>query len=453
MSKRWQIHRRTFLKGVGAAMALPLLDAMLPSMARTALAAGADPSKALPKRMAFCYVPNGATMADWTPATTGANFALPRILQPLAPFKKELCVLSGFGQSNGMALGDGAGDHARASASFLTGVHPRKTAGADLHAGISVDQIAAMKIGDQTTLPSLELSCESEKRIGSCDSGYACAYQYNLAWRSETMPVNPESEPRQVFERLFGNITGGADSQVAASRRALFQNSILDFVADDARSLHAHVGQNDQRKLDEYLTAVRQLEKRVEMAQKSAPRLPPGAHAPDMFETYEEHVRLMFDMLALAFQTDSTRVATFILGHEGSNRPYPFIGVNEGHHDISHHDNKPELIEKITQINTFHMKQFAYFLEKLTSIKEGDGTLLDNCMIVYGSGLRDGNAHSHQDLPILLAGRAGGTITPGRHIQAPAHTPLNNLFVSMLDRVGAPTKHFGDSTGRFEAVA
>jgi hypothetical protein len=453
MSRRWQIHRRTFLKGVGAAIALPMLDAMLPSVAKTALAAGSDAAGALPRRMAFCYVPNGATMAQWIPSSVGADFTLPRILQPLAAFRDELSVLSNLDQNNGMAMGDGAGDHARASATFLTGVHPRKTSGADIRAGISVDQLAAMKIGDQTTLPSLELSCESERRSGACDSGYACAYQYNLAWRSESMPVNPESDPRQVFERLFGNITGGMDSKAAASRRALFQQSILDFVADDAKALQARVGKNDQRKLDEYLTAVRQLERRVEKAQVSAPRLPPGIQAPPDYDGYEEHIRLMFDMMALAFQTDSTRVATFIISHEGSNRPYPFIGVNDGHHDLSHHRGNPEFIEKITQINTFHARQFAYFLEKLKSIKEGDGTLLDNSMIVYGSGLADGMAHSHQNLPILLAGRGGGTITPGRHIQAPANTPLNNLFVSMLDRIGAPTKHFGDSTGRFEAIA
>jgi hypothetical protein len=432
-------------------MALPLLDAMLPSVARGAVTSGAA-TKA-PTRMAFCYIPNGATMPQWTPGKAGTDFAFPRILQPLEKFRKNLCVLSGFAQKNGYALGDGAGDHARASASFLTGVHPRKTSGADIHVGVSVDQIAASKFGDETTLPSLELTCEAGRRTGSCDSGYACAYQYNLSWRSESMPVNPESDPKQVFERLFGETGGSADSRQAASRRALFQKSLLDFVRDDARALQSRVGSNDRRKLDEYLTAVRQIEKRVELAEKSAPRLPAGAQPPQMYDDYEEHIRLMFDMLALAFQTDSTRVATFIIGHEGSNRPYPFIGISDGHHDLSHHRNNPETIEKITQINTFHARQFAYFLEKLRSIKEGDSNLLDNCMIVYGSGLADGNAHSHEDLPILLAGRGGGTITPGRHIVAPKRTPLNNLFLSMLDRAGAPIERFGDSTGRFEAIA
>ena len=403
--------------------------------------------------MAFVYVPNGATMSQWTPSAVGTGFELPRILQPLAAHKDDLCVLNGFAQTNGLALGDGAGDHARASASFLTGAHARKTSGRDIKAGISVDQIAAQHIGDQTVLPSLELSCDVGKRIGACDSGYSCAYQFNISWRTDTMPMMPEVDPKQVFTRLFGDATGGLDSQQARTRRALFQNSVLDFVSDDARRLKSRLGNTDQRKLDEYLTSVREIEKRVELAEKTAPRLPSGAQPPDMYDSFEEHVRLMFDMLALAFQTDSTRVSTFIVGHEGSNRAYSSIGVNDGHHDLSHHFNDPKNIEKITKINCLHARQFAYFLEKLKSIREGGGTLLDNCMIVYGSGISDGNKHNHDDLPILLAGRGGGTITPGRHIKAPGGTPLNNLYLSMLDRVGAPTPRFGDSTGRFDAIA
>jgi len=451
-AKKWHIHRRTFLRGVGAAVALPMLDAMVPSLgsvvsASTATAAGH------PKRMAFVYVPNGVTMPHWTPKDTGAGFEFPRILEALNPHKNDINVLSGFAQRNGLALGDGPGDHARASAAFLTGVHPRKTSGADIRAGVSVDQLAAQEIGGQTVLPSLELSCDSGPRLGACDSGYACAYQYNVSWRSETMPVMPEVDPKHVFERLFGDTTGGRDSAQARTRRAMFQKSILDFVNDDARRLQSRLGTGDRRKVDEYLTAVREIEKRVELAEKTAPRLPSGVRAPEMFESFEEHVRLMFDMLALAFQTDSTRISTFIVGHEGSNRPYPFLGVNAGHHDLSHHRNDPATIEQITQINTFHARQFAYFLDKLKSIKEGDGTLLDNCMIVYGSGLGDGNAHNHDNLPILLAGRGGGTITTGRHLTTDKGTPLNNLFLSMLDRVGAPADRFGDSTGKFEAIA
>lgn len=452
MSAKWQIHRRTFLRGVGAALALPALDAMLPSLGSVVSAATSSPQK-FPKRMAFVYVPNGVTMKDWMPAATGTDFELPRILQPLAAHKNDFSILSGFAQTQGFAHGDGAGDHARASASFLTGTHARKTSGSDIRAGVSVDQIAAERVGDQTVLPSLELSCDSGPRLGSCDSGYSCAYQFNLSWRSETMPMMPEVDPQQVFERLFGDVAGGANSQRARSRRAMFQQSILDFVSDDARRLQSRLGTNDRRKLDEYLTAVREIEKRVELAQKSSPRLPANVHSPEAHHGFEEHVRLMFDMLALAFQTDSTRVSTFIISHEGSNRPYPFAGVKEGHHEISHHQNNPEAIEKITKVNTFHARQFAYFLDKLKSVKEGDGTLLDNCMIVYGSGIGDGNRHNHDDLPVLLAGRGGGTITPGRHINAPPRTPLNNLYLSMLDRIGAPTDRFGDSTGRFDSIA
>jgi len=452
MGDKWQIHRRTFLRGVGAAMALPMLDAMVPSLGSVVSAATASPQN-FPKRMAFVYVPNGVTKAEWTPDNSGDGFAFKRILEPLTKHKQDISVLTGFAQKQGMALGDGAGDHARASASFLTGSHARKTSGSDIRAGISVDQLAANKIGDQTVLPSLELSCDSGPRLGACDSGYACAYQFNLSWRSETMPINPEVDPKQVFERLFGDVGGGRESQQARTRRAMFQKSILDFVNEDARKLSSRLGRNDRRKLDEYLTAIRDIEKRVELAHKSAPRLPDGMRAPEMFDSFEEHIKLMFDMLTLAFQTDSTRVSTFIIGHEGSNRPYPFIGVNDGHHDISHHFGNPANIEKLTQINTFHAKQFAYFLDKLKSVKEGDGTLLDNCMIMYGSGLGDGNAHNHDQLPILLAGRGGGTVTPGRHIKTNGPTPLNNLFASMLDRVGAPVEHFGDSTGKFEAIA
>jgi hypothetical protein len=452
MSNRWQIHRRTFLRGVGAAIALPMLDAMLPSLGSVVSAATSTPQN-FPKRMAFVYVPNGATMAEWTPDAVGTDFDLPRILAPLSNLKSEISVLSGLDQKNGLALGDGPGDHARASASFLTGVHCRKTSGRDIKAGVSIDQLAAGQIGGQTVLPSLELSCDAGPRLGACDSGYACAYQFNIAWRNESMPVMPEVDPRQVFERMFGDVSGGLDSQQARSRRAMLHKSILDFVADDARQLRSRMGRTDQRKIDEYLTAIREIEKRVELAEKSTQHLPAGVKAPEPYDNFEQYVKLMFDMLVLAFQTDSTRVATFIVSHEGSNRPYSFLGVNEGHHEISHHQGRATNIEKLTTINTFHMKQFAYFLEKLKSVTEGEGNLLDNSMIVYGSGIRDGDRHDHEDLPILLAGRGGGTVTPGRHIKAPRNTPLNNLFLSMLDRAGGHSNRFGDSTGRFEAIA
>lgn len=454
MGAKWQIDRRTFLRGVGAAVALPVLDAMAPSLGSVVSAATGTAQK-LPRRMAFVYVPNGVTMPEWTPKGEGTAFELPRILEPLGAFRQDVSVLSGFAQRSGFAGPDGAGDHARASATFLTGVRARKTSGSDIRAGKSVDQVAAERVGGQTVLPSLELSCDAGKRLGNCDSGYSCAYSYNISWRSESMPMNPEVDPRQVFERLFGDTRrGGLDSQQARSRRAALQRSILDFVSDDARRLQARLGAGDRRKVDEYLTSVREIEKRVELAERSAPRLPGGVREPGAYEGFEEHVRLMFDMLVLAFQTDSTRVATFILAHEGSNRPYPFVGVSDGHHDVSHHMNSPEKVEKVTRINCFHVRQLAYFLGRLRSVRESDGrTLLDNSMVVYGSGISDGNRHNHNELPILLAGRGGGTITPGRHIKAGKDVPLNNLFLSMLDRMGAPTERFGDSTGRFEAIA
>ena len=452
MSAKWHIQRRTFLRGVGAAIALPMLDAMAPSLGSVVSAATGTPAKS-PRRMAFVYVPNGVTVPEWTPKAVGANLEFGRILQPLAPLKNYVNVVSGLDQKNGMPFGDGAGDHARACAAFLTGSHARKTNGRDIRAGVSADQIAAQKLGQETMLPSLELSCDAGTRMGSCDSGYSCAYQFNLSWRDESMPMMPEVNPKAVFERLFGDVGGGVDSQKARSRRSMFQKSILDFVREDAQRLQRNVGKNDRRKVDEYLTAVREIEKRVELAEKTSPRLPSGLQAPELHENFEQHIRLMFDMLVLAFQTDSTRVATFMMSHEGSNRPYGFLGVNEGHHEVSHHSGRQDMIDKITKINVFHMTQFAYFLDKLKSIPEGDGTLLDNSMIMYGSGIRDGNAHEHEDLPILLAGRGGGTITGGRHIKAPANTPLNNLLLSLLDRVGAGVDRFGDSTGRFDQIA
>ena len=457
MISRWPIPRRTFLKGLGTAIALPLLDAMGPlkSVVRAADTAGgstaAAAASALPRRMAFMYVPNGANMEDWTPAAAGTSFELPKILAPLAPYRDSLNVITNLAQDKANAYGDGGGGHARASSTFLTGCHPRKTAGSDIRAGISVDQFAASHIGDRTRLPSLELSCDSGVHAGSCDSGYSCAYQFNLSWRSDTMPMNPEVDPRQVFGRLFG--TGGADSAEAQAKRDLYNKSILDFVSDDAKRFQSDLGATDRRKLDEYLSAVREIETRIARSEQFKPVVPAGANEPEMFENYQEQLRLMFDMLVLAFQTDSTRISTFIMAHEGSNRPYPVVDIKEGHHDLSHHRNQQEKKDKLAIINRYHITQFAYFIDKLRNIREGDGTLLDNCMIVYGSGLSNGNEHTPENLPILLFGRGGGTITTGRHIKLDAETPLNNLFLSMLDRMGVPTEHLGDSTGKLEVIA
>jgi hypothetical protein len=450
MNKNWQMPRRTFLRGLGTIIALPMLEAMLPTMSAFAATTG-NTSQGFPKRLAFVYVPQGKNMEDWTPKTFGENFDLPMILEPLKDHQKDFTVLTGLAHEQANSLGDGGGDHARASATYLTGCHPKKTAGADIKAGISVDQIAAAAIGGQTRLPSLELSCDGGQRAGSCDSGYSCSYQFNLSWRSETQPVNPEVNPRAVFDRLFASNNAG-DTKEAQARRALYNKSILDFALEDANRFQKNLGATDRRKLDEYLTAVREIEQRVERAEKFPAQVPDGVTPPEMFERYEQQIRLMFDMLALAFQTDSTRISSFIVAHDGSNRPYPFIGVSDGHHDLSHHRNDERKKALIAKINHFHVTQFAYFLDKLKSIKEGDGTLLDHSMIVYGSGISDGNQHLHENLPILVAGRGGGSLTPGRHLKVEDKTPMTNLYLSLLDRLGAPAERVGDSTGKLEII-
>lgn len=453
ISSRGQMPRRTFLRGLGTALALPVLDAMLPVRALASGGGGATGAAgAFPKRLAWVYVPNGANMVDWTPAATGSAYELPMILEPLAAHRASFSVFSGLANHQGHELGDGGGAHARASASFLTGVHPRKTAGADIKAGISCDQIAANHVGDQTRLASLELSCDGGQRAGSCDSGYSCTYQFNLSWRSETQPMNPEVDPRAAFERLFGGGDPAATLE-ASVRRKLYRKSVLDFVLEDAHRLERQLGEADRRKLDEYLTAVRDLERRIERAEQlGAAKPPPGVEAPQMFETYEQQIQLMFDVMTLAFQTDTTRISTFIVAHDGSNRPYPTIGIREGHHDLSHHRGDEEKKKKIAQINRYHTAQFARFLDRLKSIKEGDGTLLDNCAILYGSALSEGNTHLPENLPILLAGGGGGRISTGRHVRVDERTPITNLYRSMLDLAGVPTEKIGDSTGKLDAV-
>jgi hypothetical protein len=448
MNKPWQIPRRTFLKGVGTAIALPVLEAMAPPL-RALAAAGEPGSKLFPKRMAFIYIPNGANMEDWTPKAVGTDFELPYILEPLKPLQKDFQVLSGLAHDKARPHGDGAGDHARASASFLTGCQARKTAGADIRAGVSVDQIAAQKLGRLTRLPSLELGGDKARASGNCDSGYSCAYQYNLSWRTESNPLPPDTDPRLVFERLF---TDGIPGETAENRAARVRQrrSILDFVAEDTNRLKQKLGYSDQRKLDEYLTAVRDLELRIEQSEKFATSFPDYPKPDGIPEDNEQHLRLLFDLLALAFQTDTTRVATFLIAHDGSNRSYPAVGVSDGHHDLSHHGNDEVKKQKIAKINHFHITQFAYFLAKVKAVKEGEGSLLDNCMIVYGGAIGDGNAHNHDNLPILLAGRGGGTLQPGRHLRLERETPMTNLYLSMLDRLGVPAERIGDSTGKLE---
>jgi hypothetical protein len=440
------LDRRSLLKGVGAALALPMLDAMIPAGAN---AATAESASAPPLRMAFAYVPNGVTIADWTPAGTGTSFEFPRILKPLEPFRDRVSVLTGLAQHNAEALGDGPGDHARAGACFLTGVHPKKTSGADIHAGLSVDQIAARTIGTRSRLPSLELGCEDSRTVGNCDSGYSCAYTNSISWASPTTPMPPETNPRLAFERLFGTDDFSADPATRA-RRALLRRSILDVVHERTQLLMGGLGANDKRKMDEYLTSVREVEHRIQMAETDQRSFTPSIEKPaGIPETYSAYVKLMFDLQVLAYQADITRVSTLVLGREGSVRTYGEIGVPDPHHPLSHHRNIPELIDKITQINTFHVSLFSYFLDKLQNTKDSDGSpLLDHMMIVYGSAICDGNSHSHKDLPVLLAGGGNGQLNGGRHINYESGTPMTNLYLSLLDRTGAKVDQIGDSTGR-----
>jgi hypothetical protein len=446
MSLVGNISRRTALRGLGTAIALPLFDGML---GPPATAAADSVAQAGPLRMVFVYVPNGIHMQDWTPKTEGEGFELPSTLEPLAPFKNDLCVLSGLTQQKAEANGDGAGDHARALASYLTGRQARKTAGADIRIGVSVDQVAATEIGRHTRFPSLELGCEAGQNSGNCDSGYSCAYSSNISWKNESTPMAKEINPRVVFERLFTNGRPG-ESAEARAKRQRYNKSILDFVRDDAQLLRGKLGVADQRKFDEYLNAVRELEARIARADaatdsETVAGFPRPAGVPD---DYAAHIRLMEDLLVLAFQGDVTRISTLVIANEGSNRSYPFIEVPEGHHELSHHGDDAKKHEKLKKINRFHITQFAHLLERLQAIKEGEGTLLDNCTIVYGSGIGDGNRHNHNDLPILLAGRAGGTIKSGRHIAYANGTPLNNLYLSLLDRMHVKCESLGDSSAR-----
>jgi hypothetical protein len=440
------LHRRTFLKGTGAALALPMLEAMLP---RAAAAAGAQ---AAPTRMAYIFFPNGAIMPDWNPSGAGRDYQLSKTLAPLKAHKDEMLVISGLAHDKARANGDGAGDHARCSAAFLTGAQPKKTDGADIHLGQSVDQAAAEKIGHHTRLPSLELGIEGGRQAGRCDSCYSCAYVSNISWKSATTPMAKEIDPRAVFERLFGSSYEDAKAQ---AERNFYRQSILDFVSDDASRLRKQLGATDRRKMDEYFNSVREIEQRIERAgddSVAVTPIPEEEIPPGIPKETAQHIRMMYDLMALAFQTDSTRICTMMLANAGSNRTYPEVDVKSGHHGLSHHRDDAEKIAQIQRIDQFLVEQFAYFLDKLKGIKEGDGNLLDNSMIVYGSGISDANRHRHEDLPVILAGRGGGTIDTGRHLVLDKETPMNNLYLSMLDRVGAEVETFGDGTARLQGL-
>jgi len=443
MLTRKALPRRTFLRGLGTAVALPFLDAMVPALAPAQ-------STKRPTRMAFVYVPNGIDMRNWTLDYEGPLGALTPTLQPLAPYKSDVTILSNLTHNTGRALLDGPGDHGRCCGSYLTGVQVKKTL-TDIKASVSCDQLVANQIGHLTRFPSLEVGLEDARQAGDCDSGYSCAYTNNLAWRSETQPLPPVLDPKALFERLFGDDAGLTPEQRA--RRNHNRRSILDFVSDDTKSLQSGLGPVDKRKLDEYLNSVREIEKQIEKAEKDNAQIDPGMDKPyGVPNGFAEHFRLMTDMITVAFQADLTRVVTFLVTHEGTSRAYREIGIADGHHPLTHHRNQVELMDKVARINLYHMQQFAEWVGRLKNTPDVDGSLVDNSMLVYGAGLADGNSHIHSDLPTLMVGRAGGYIKPNRRVVYRKETPMCNLFLTMMDRMGLHMDQFGDSTGHLNGL-
>jgi Protein of unknown function (DUF1552) len=443
-------NRRNFLRGLGACVALPVFESLAPARLFAAKTASA-PAMA-PIRSAFVYFPNGAIPKMWWPKGTGTDFELSRTLEPLASVRQHIQVLGGLDHRNATAGPDGAGDHARANGTFLTGVRMKKSA-TEVHGGVSIDQVMAQQVGHLTRFSSLELSCDAERPSGGCDSGYACAYQYNVSWSSPTSPMTPEANPRHVFERLFGEGAPAERAEHLKMRRQQ-ERSILDFVLEDARDMQKRLNSRDRAKLDQYLTGVRALETRIQKAERFGDAKDPGTEAPaGIPQSYAEHVRIMFETLLLAFQTDSTRVGTLLLAHDGSNKSFSEIGIPEGHHDLSHHFDNAEKIQKVSDIDLWYVKQFARFIERLRDTPDSDGqSLLHNSMVLYGSGNADGNAHTHVNLPLVLAGNGGGTLTPGRYVRHDS-IPASNLFLSLADRMGVKNlERFGDSTGRLQNV-
>ena len=440
------IPRRTILRGLGAAMALPLLDGMVP-----ALTAAARTAAAPRRRLGIVYVPHGAVAERWKPTGEGRAFQLSPSLEPLAPFREQLVVISGLDNAPALALqGEPAGGHGRIGAAFLTGVHAKPTEGADFRAGISIDQIAAMHLGEETQLRSLELGLESTDLAGACDVGFSCAYVNTLCWRGPTTPLPMENNPRAVFERLFGD-TSDVDTahRVARMRR---DRSLLDSVTQKVADLKRTIGPADQTKLTEYLDAVREVERRIQKAEVQSARELPVAEVPSgsIPAKFEDYAKLMFDLQLLAYQADITRVVSFMVGKELSARTFPELGVPEPHHPLSHHQNNPASLEKLSRINLFHIQLLTYYLEKLKATQDGDSNLLDQIVLLYGSGMGDSNLHDPRDLPILLLGGGAGSLKGGRHLQYPKETKLTNLYFTLLNKVGVPAEHIGDSTGAVE---
>ncbi len=437
---RMALPRRTFLRGAGATLALPLLDSMVPALSALTRTAGRPV-----RRLGFFYVPNGADMETWTPVGEGADFAFSPTLSPLEPFRHQTLVMSGLAQEQANAFNDGAGDHSRGTAAWLSGVHAKRTEGANVRVGVTADQIAAAELGRETQLASLELALETIDLVGNCDSGYSCAYMNTLSWRSPTTPLPVETDPRKVFRRLFGS--GGTPEE--RIDRLQEDRSILDSVLGDADRLKRSVGPADAGRVTEYLDAIRDVERRIQRTERRNLEAPADLAMPlGVPDTFEEHIELMFELQLLAWQADITRVISFLIGRELSNRTYPAIDVHDSHHSVSHHQNKAEKREKIAKINTYHIQRLTRFLDRLQATPDGDGSLLDHTMLLYGSGLSDGNRHNHSPLPLLLLGGAAGRVRGGRHLRYAEGTPMTNLLLTMLDKVGVPVDELGDSTGQ-----
>ena len=433
-----KLSRRTMLRGLGASLALPLLDSMTPALANT--------GPRTVSRLGVVYVPNGMAMKAWTPAAEGADFELTRILQPMAAYRDRMLVLTGL---NGVA--SNAGVHASASTRFLTGATPARTE-SDLQAAVSIDQLVARRFGQETQLGSLELALDENDVFGSCDIGFSCMYTSTIAWRDANTPLPMETNPRLVFERLFGDI-GTTDPQVRL-QRIRKDRSLLDSLTERVAELNREVGAGDRARLDQYLDAVRDVERRIQMAEEQSSRdLPEVTQPSGVPDTYEEHAKLMFDLQVLAYQTDLTRVITFMMGRELSGRTYAEIGVPDSHHPTSHHRDDPVLYEKIIKINEFHTGLFAWYLDKLDATPDGEGSLLDNMLMLYGAGMSDSNQHDNRGLPLVLFGGGSGKLRGGRHIRYPEGTPVSNLHLTMLDKMGMPVEQLSNSTGPLELLS
>ena len=443
---KMHLPRRTVLRGLGATLALPLLDSMVP-----ALTAQGRTAAAPIKRFGVFYVPNGMSMPYWYPNTVGPLDELPPTMRSLEPFKDRVLICGGLDDESANLVKGASGDHARSAGTFLTCVPFKMTSGADVSNAVSADQIAALELSKETQLASLELGIESNAMIGNCDGGASCAYTNTIAWRTPTSPLPIENDPRAIFERMFG--TSGSTDPEARLARMRRDRSILDLVGDELQGLEQVIGPGDRVKVEEYLEALRDIERRIAMAEEQNTRELPVVDQPiGVPSDYAEHAKLMMDLLALAYQTDLTRISTFMLAREVSGRAYPEIGVSDSHHPLSHHQDESAKLERLHKINEYQLQQFAYLVAKLDALPEGDGSMLDSALFLYGTGISDSNTHFHDDLPIALIGGKNAGITGGRYIRYPQDTPLANLHVTILENLGVPVEVFGDSTGRLERL-